>query len=69
MPQPPRLSRTRDLLSHLRIDRWMPASNPHGSHAHFVHPTKPGRISVDLSEPQIPTATLRSIYVRANWDW
>lgn len=69
MPQPLRLSRTRDVVAHLRADRWRQASGTGPARAQFTHPTKPGLISLDLTEPCIPTATLRSIYLSANWDW
>ena len=60
---------TRDLLSRLRTDGWIVARNGPGDHVQFKHPVKPGKVTVDSGESEIPTGTLRSIYRQAGWEW
>ena len=45
------------------IVRWA------GDHAQFKHPTKPGRVTLDMGAREIPTGTLRSIWRQAGWEW
>ena len=49
-------------------DGWSLRSS-RGSHRHFVHPEKRGRVTVKHPSKNIPIGTLRSIYRQANWRW
>lgn len=62
-------TKTRDVLRALRDDGWVEARRGPGDHRQYRHETKPGRVTVDHGEPEIPTGTLRSIYRQAGWDW
>jgi hypothetical protein len=35
----------------------------------YAHPTKPGKVTLDIGADPIPTGTLRSIYKQAGWEW
>lgn len=47
----------------------MEARRGPGDHRQYRHPERPGRVTVDHGEPEIPTGTLRSIYRQAGWAW
>ncbi|AWN45649.1 type II toxin-antitoxin system HicA family toxin [Methylobacterium terrae] len=64
-----RSNRTRDVVSALRSEGWQLVRKGPGDHLQFRHPTKPGKVTVDSGEPEIPTGTLRSIYRQAGWEW
>lgn len=64
-----RANKTREVMSRLRAEGWFVARKGPGDHLQFKHPTKPGRVTVDAGEPEIPTGTLRSIYRQAGWEW
>ncbi|MGU3536328.1 type II toxin-antitoxin system HicA family toxin [Methylobacterium sp. A54F] len=64
-----RSRRTRDVLAALRADGWAVARRGPGDHVQFKHPEKPGKVTVDTGEPEIPLGTLRSIYRQAGWAW
>lgn len=53
----------------LGADGWEVYRKGPGDHVQFKHPTKPGKVTVDMGEPEIPTGTLRSIYRQAGWTW
>ena len=59
--------KVRDLLKRLAADGWVLESQ-RGSHRHFVHPTKPGKVTVP-GHPgdDIPRGTLKSIRQQAGW--
>jgi predicted RNA binding protein YcfA (HicA-like mRNA interferase family) len=65
----PRRRKTRDVVAALQADGWFVARKGPGDHLQFKHPVKPGKVTVDSGEPEIPTGTLRSIYRQAGWDW
>lgn len=69
MPRSHRSRKTRQIIADLRSDGWEVARNGPGDHVQFKHPTKPGKVTVDTGEPEIPTGTLRSIYRQADWEW
>ncbi|MFD1302131.1 type II toxin-antitoxin system HicA family toxin [Methylobacterium marchantiae] len=70
MPPPKGHSRrTRDVIADLYGDGWNIDRKGPGDHVQFKHPSKPGRVTVDTGEPEIPTGTLRSIYRQAGWEW
>ena len=43
--------------------------NTRGSHRQFVHPTKPGRVTVKHPTRDLPVGTLRNIYRQAGSQW
>jgi predicted RNA binding protein YcfA (HicA-like mRNA interferase family) len=57
--------KVREVLKILANDGWK-LKNQEGSHRHFVHPTKPGKVTVP-GHPMIeaPTGTLSSILKQA----
>ncbi len=62
-------SKTRDVIKSLRADGWEIVRRGPGDHVQWKHPDKPGRVTLDTGEPEIPTGTLRSIYRTAGWSW
>lgn len=64
-----RARKTRDVIAALHADGWDVARKGPGDHVQFKHQTKPGKVTVDTGEPEIPTGTLRSIYRQAGWEW
>lgn len=69
MSKAKRARKTRDVIAALYADGWDIARKGPGDHVQFKHPTKPGKVTVDTGEPEIPTGTLRSIYRQAGWEW
>lgn len=61
--------KTRNVIAALYRDGWEVVRNGPGDHIQMKHPTKPGKVTVDTGEPEIPTGTLRSIYNQAGWEW
>ena len=55
-------------MSRLRRDGWT-LRRVRGSHHHFTHPEKPGRVTVAHPVRNIPIGTLRSIFRQAGWEW
>lgn len=64
-----RSRRTRDVLAALRHDGWTVVRKGPGDHVQLKHLVKPGKVTVDTGESEIPTGTLRSIYRQAGWVW
>ncbi|RZK90474.1 MAG: type II toxin-antitoxin system HicA family toxin [Methylobacterium sp.] len=69
MPKKVRDRTTRGVIAALQRDGWFVARKGPGDHVQFKHPRKPGKVTVDTGEPEIPTGTLRSIYRQAGWTW
>jgi predicted RNA binding protein YcfA (HicA-like mRNA interferase family) len=69
MTAPHRSRNTRDVLRRLREEGWIEARRGPGDPRQYKHPERPGRVTVDHGEPEIPTGTLRSIYRQAGWTW
>jgi len=59
---------SRDILAKLKADGWT-LVHVRGSHHHFKHPTKLGRVTVPHPKKDLPIGTLRSIYRQAGWAW
>jgi Predicted periplasmic or secreted lipoprotein len=59
---------SRDVLAKLKADGWIRV-HVRGSHHHFKHPTKFGRVTVPHPKKDLPIGTLRSIYRQAGWTW
>eukprot|EP01035_Chromulina_nebulosa_P009895 gene9895-biopygen8292 len=47
---------------------WAVKRKGPGDHVQYAHPTKPGKVTVDMGVREIPTGTLRSIFKQAGWD-
>ncbi len=58
----------REILKRLRKDKWTLLS-VRGSHHQFVHPTKPGKVTVafDQEGEEVGGGTLNSIFKQAGW--
>lgn len=59
----------KDILRRLRSEGWAVSRKGPGDHVQLVHPTKPGKVTVDMGAREIPIGTLRSIFRQAGWDW
>ncbi|WP_071925407.1 type II toxin-antitoxin system HicA family toxin [Picosynechococcus sp. PCC 7117] len=57
-----------EVIKRLKKDGWYVARTK-GSHQHFKHPTKQGRVTVPHPKSDLPTGTLKSIFQQAGWDW
>ena len=51
---------SRDIVRALEADGWA-LKRVTGSHHHFMHPTKPGIVTVPHPKKDLPVGTLRSI--------
>lgn len=51
---------SRDVIKALEADGWT-LKRVTGSHHHFMHPTKPGIVTVPHPKRDLPLGTLRSI--------
>jgi predicted RNA binding protein YcfA (HicA-like mRNA interferase family) len=60
--------KVRQLLRMLKRAGWV-LDRQRGSQHHFVHPTKPGAVTVAYTQPgdEIPTGTQEAIYEQAGW--
>lgn len=52
--------RSREIISALQRDGWVQVAQK-GSHVHFRHPIKKGRVTVPHPERDLPIGTLKSI--------
>lgn len=59
----------REVVSRLTSEGWTVKRKGPGDHVQYGHPTKPGRVTVDMGAREIPTGTLRSVFRQAGWDW
>jgi predicted RNA binding protein YcfA (HicA-like mRNA interferase family) len=59
---------SREVIARLRKDGWMAVAS-RGSHHHFKHPAKSGRVTVPHPKKDLPKGTLRSIFKQAGWNW
>lgn len=55
---------SRKVIRELENDGWQHIGTT-GSHHHFKHPVKPGKITVPHPVRDIPVGTVRQIYKRA----
>ena len=55
---------SRDVIRDLKRDGWEHVSTT-GSHHHFKHPAKPGKVTVPHPVKDLHPKTLRSIYRQA----
>jgi predicted RNA binding protein YcfA (HicA-like mRNA interferase family) len=59
---------SREVIARLKEDGWL-LVHIRGSHHHYKHPNKPGRVTVPHPKRDLPLGTLRSIYRQAGWEW
>jgi len=59
---------SREVIAKLKKDGWI-LVHIRGSHHHYKHPTKPGRVTVPHPKKDLPIGTLRSVYKQAGWLW
>jgi predicted RNA binding protein YcfA (HicA-like mRNA interferase family) len=59
----------RDVVKRLQADGWSVKRKGPGDHVQFAHPTKSGKVTLDMGAREIPTGTLRSIFKQAGWRW
>ena len=59
---------SRTVIRRLKREGWT-LRNTRGSHQQFVHPAKPGRVTVKHPTRDLPVGTLRNIYRQARWKW
>ena len=59
----------REVVKHLRSDGWEIKRKGPGDHVQYVHPARPGKVTVDMGVTEFPIKTLRSIFIQAGWDW
>lgn len=56
--------KSRELIKMLKDDGWA-LKSIEGSHHHFVHPTKEGKVTVPHPKKDLPKGTLNSILKQA----
>jgi predicted RNA binding protein YcfA (HicA-like mRNA interferase family) len=59
----------RQIVRRLQDEGWVVKRRGPGDHVQFAHPTKPGKVTVDMGVREYPVGTLRSIFRQAGWDW
>ena len=57
----------RQVAAQLRADGWIVKRKGPGDHVQYVHPEKPGKVTLDMGARPIPSGTLRSIYRQAGF--
>jgi predicted RNA binding protein YcfA (HicA-like mRNA interferase family) len=55
---------SRDIIAALEADGWRQVAHE-GSHVHFKHPVKPGRVTVPHPKRDLPLGTLKSVEKQA----
>ena len=53
-----------EVIRMLKADGWL-LKNSEGSHHHYIHPSKSGKVTVKHPAKDIPTGTLQSIRKQA----
>lgn len=69
MPRPNHPLTAKAVARMLRDDGWFIKRKGPGDHVQYVHPGKPGKVTLDMGSDPIPPKTLRSIWRQAGWDW
>jgi len=59
----------REIVKMLIADGWKIKRKGPGDHVQYDHPTKPGKVTVDMGVKEFPPGTLRSIFRQAGWEW
>jgi predicted RNA binding protein YcfA (HicA-like mRNA interferase family) len=60
--------KSREVIARLKKDGWL-LVHIRGSHHHFKHSEKPGRVTVPHPKKDLPKGTLRSIFRQADLQW
>ena len=60
------LTDSRKIIQRLKKDGWT-LHRVSGSHHQFVHPDRPGIVTVPHPRKDLPKGTVRSIYKQADW--
>ncbi len=58
----------REVEKILKADGWT-LKNQRGSHRHYVHATKPGKVTIPVHRGDIHIRTVKSIFTQAGIDW
>jgi predicted RNA binding protein YcfA (HicA-like mRNA interferase family) len=61
--------KAKEVAKLLHADGWTVKRKGPGDHVQYVHPVKPGKVTLDMGSDPVPTGTLRSIYRQAGWEW
>lgn len=59
----------REVVKMLVADGWVVKRKGPGDHVQYVHPTKPGKVTVDMGVREFPIGTLKSVFKQAGWPW
>jgi predicted RNA binding protein YcfA (HicA-like mRNA interferase family) len=57
------------VVRRLLAEGWIVKRRGPGDHMQLVHPSKLGKVTVDMGVRDIPIGTLRSIFRQAGWKW
>lgn len=55
---------SKELIKIIEADGWQ-FKNTKGSHHHFIHPTKKGKVTVPHPKKDLPRKTVKSILIQA----
>jgi len=53
----------------LAAEGWVIVRKGPGDHVQYKHPARSDRVTIDTGTRDIPTGTLKSIYMQAGWEW
>jgi predicted RNA binding protein YcfA (HicA-like mRNA interferase family) len=59
----------KEVLRRLQAEGWVVKRRGPGDHVQLFHPSKLGRVTLDMGARDIPIGTLRSIFRQAGWSW
>lgn len=59
----------REVVKMLMADGWYVKRKGPGDHVQYAHPTKRGKVTVDMGVREFPPKTLKSVFVQAGWSW
>jgi len=59
---------SRAVIKRLEAEGWV-LVHARGSHFHYRHPDKSGRVTVPHPKKDLPVGTLRAIYRQVGWQW
>ncbi|MDO5027740.1 MAG: type II toxin-antitoxin system HicA family toxin [Bacillota bacterium] len=60
------MNNSREIIKRLKAEGWE-LVKVQGSHHHFKHPNKGGKVTVPHPRKDLKTKTLKSIYKQAGW--
>jgi predicted RNA binding protein YcfA (HicA-like mRNA interferase family) len=59
---------SREIIARLKKEGWI-VVHVRGSHYHFKHLEKSGRVTVPHPKKDLPKGTVRNIFRQAGWEW